>query len=86
MLTILTTALAFLRTPRGRYVLIGLAVALALWCLYEWIYGRGEAAALAAAAAASAAAVARANKARAAVDHSAEAAKRDPANRDNGGR
>ena len=78
----LSIALAFMRTPVGRYVTLGIISALVLWGIYEWIYGRGEAAALAAAAAASAAAVARANKARANVKHTPEAIRDDPANRD----
>lgn len=81
-MTILWTALAFLRTPIGRYVAAALAVALALLCAYWWAFNAGEAAALAAAAAASAEAIRRANKARQSVDHSDKAVKHDPYNRD----
>lgn len=81
-MTIIAIALRFLATPLGRWVAIGLAVALALLCAYWWAFSHGEAAALAAAAAASAEAIRRANKARQSVDHSDAAIKRDPANRD----
>lgn len=80
-MTILWTALAFLKTPLGRYVAVALAVTLAVGIFYLYAYNAGAAAAVAAAAAASAAAIARANKARAKVDHSAGAAARDPADR-----
>lgn len=74
--------LRFLATPLGRWVAIGLAVALAVGCFYLWAYHRGAAVTLAAAAAASAATIARANKARAAVKDTPEAINADPANRD----
>ena len=50
MMSIISIALAFMRTPLGRYITLAIIAALVLWMIYEWIYGRGEAAALAAAA------------------------------------
>ena len=82
-MTILWAALAFLKTPLGRYVAVALAVALAVGIFYLWAYNAGAAAAVAAAAAASAEAVRRANNARAKVDHSQEAINADRQNRDN---
>jgi hypothetical protein len=72
-----------LGTSAGRWILLGVAVALALGVIALLIYRQGEAAAAAAAAAVAIERTVAANKARAGVKpHDTEDMTRDPYNRD----
>lgn len=72
----------FLASPLGRYLLIGTAAVAFVGIVVALIYRQGEAAAAAAAAGAIATRTMQAAKARTKVDHSSEAEKDDPFNRD----
>jgi len=74
--------IAFLASPLGKYLVIGLGAVLAVGAFYLWARGQGEAAAGAAAAALAIERARAAAKARASVDQRPGAMDRDPHNRD----